>query len=218
MRAGLVAISTAALAFGAPASAAVLIDFNNVSTNENVLFGSSTNVPSTSIVAATNQSNTAVTFTNALGLLANASGQSSTALASGVLTGTTSVLIANGFTFDAASFNLQGIPGNSLPEATSVFVEALNGSNVIGSTTLALGGSGENRIRIVGNAGEVFTGFRITLNPTGGGVDSLSQVRLGGVSALAVVPEPASWAMMLGGFGLLGASMRRRQRTRVTYA
>jgi hypothetical protein len=27
---------------------------------------------------------------------------------------------------------------------------------------------------------------------------------------LAVVPEPATWAMMLGGFGLLGAALRRR--------
>jgi PEP-CTERM motif len=33
------------------------------------------------------------------------------------------------------------------------------------------------------------------------------------------VPEPASWALMLGGFGLTGAAMRRRQRTvSVTYA
>lgn len=32
------------------------------------------------------------------------------------------------------------------------------------------------------------------------------------------VPEPAAWAMMLGGFGLLGATMRRRQRTTVAFA
>lgn len=29
--------------------------------------------------------------------------------------------------------------------------------------------------------------------------------------ALAAVPEPASWAMMIGGLGLVGVSMRRRQ-------
>lgn len=34
----------------------------------------------------------------------------------------------------------------------------------------------------------------------------------------APVPEPATWAMMVGGFGLLGGAMRRRQRTAVTYA
>ena len=31
------------------------------------------------------------------------------------------------------------------------------------------------------------------------------------------IPEPASWAMMLGGFGLIGAAMRRRQRTVVRF-
>ncbi len=32
------------------------------------------------------------------------------------------------------------------------------------------------------------------------------------------VPEPASWALMLGGFGLVGSAMRRRARVAVTYA
>ena len=32
------------------------------------------------------------------------------------------------------------------------------------------------------------------------------------------VPEPATWAMMIGGFGLLGAAARRRRITNVSYA
>ncbi|WP_404709946.1 PEPxxWA-CTERM sorting domain-containing protein [Sphingomonas sp. MMS24-J13] len=32
------------------------------------------------------------------------------------------------------------------------------------------------------------------------------------------VPEPASWAMMIGGFGMVGATLRRRQRTTVRFA
>jgi hypothetical protein len=32
------------------------------------------------------------------------------------------------------------------------------------------------------------------------------------------VPEPASWALMIAGFGLTGAAMRRRQRVSVSYA
>lgn len=34
------------------------------------------------------------------------------------------------------------------------------------------------------------------------------------------VPEPATWAMMIGGFGMIGFAMRRRQKvtTRVSYA
>jgi len=32
------------------------------------------------------------------------------------------------------------------------------------------------------------------------------------------VPEPATWAMLIAGFGLVGAAMRRRQKVNVTYA
>ena len=32
------------------------------------------------------------------------------------------------------------------------------------------------------------------------------------------VPEPATWAMMIGGFGMLGAAVRRRRLSNVTYA
>jgi hypothetical protein len=34
----------------------------------------------------------------------------------------------------------------------------------------------------------------------------------------SAVPEPASWAMMIGGFGMIGAAMRRRQRTVVRFS
>jgi hypothetical protein len=36
-------------------------------------------------------------------------------------------------------------------------------------------------------------------------------------ATIAAVPEPASWAMMLGGFGLVGAAVRRR-RTQIRFA
>ncbi|MFD1613075.1 choice-of-anchor C family protein [Sphingomonas tabacisoli] len=35
---------------------------------------------------------------------------------------------------------------------------------------------------------------------------------------IAAVPEPASWAMMLGGFTMLGLATRRRNRTAITFA
>ena len=35
------------------------------------------------------------------------------------------------------------------------------------------------------------------------------------LSSIAAVPEPATWAMMLGGFGLAGASLRRRRSDRI---
>ena len=48
--------------------------------------------------------------------------------------------------------------------------------------------------------------------PGGAGtpIFSLGQTRT--PAGMAAVPEPAAWAMMLGGFGMMGAAMRRRTR------
>ena len=40
-----------------------------------------------------------------------------------------------------------------------------------------------------------------------------------GAAGLGAVPEPATWAMMIGGFGMVGGSMRyRRRKTAVSFA
>jgi len=38
------------------------------------------------------------------------------------------------------------------------------------------------------------------------------------LTGTTAVPEPATWALMLGGFGLAGAALRRRQRANVRFA
>ncbi len=56
--------------------------------------------------------------------------------------------------------------------------------------------------------------LNITLNPT-----KVQDVKAGFVSIFvsASVPEPASWAMLVSGFGLVGGAMRRRKKmTRLT--
>lgn len=53
-------------------------------------------------------------------------------------------------------------------------------------------------------------------NGSGGGYNWVYGV--GELSYNGGVPEPAAWAMMLAGFGLVGAAMRRRQTAQVTYA
>ena len=45
-----------------------------------------------------------------------------------------------------------------------------------------------------------------------------NSVYVGPVNAELSAPEPASWALMVGGFGLVGGAMRSRKRTAVTFA
>jgi len=51
-----------------------------------------------------------------------------------------------------------------------------------------------------------FTGLQFNASVNAFEIDSMN---------VTAVPEPATWAMMIGGFGLIGLSMRRRRRARV---
>lgn len=61
----------------------------------------------------------------------------------------------------------------------------------------------------------VGTGSNATLSAFSGGVDNVDAI-LDNVTVSAV-PEPAAWAMMIGGFALVGATSRRRKMN-VTFA
>lgn len=57
------------------------------------------------------------------------------------------------------------------------------------------------------------------INPyLGGNPTYVPHVDLGFRTYVNSVPEPATWAMMIVGFGLVGGAMRRRHSVRVTYA
>jgi hypothetical protein len=87
---------------------------------------------------------------------------------------------------------------------------ALAGAGVTEGTTAsydfsALLGAGDILSYVVNYNGNYYndsTGLRGTISFSPGGNDA-------GVGS---VPEPASWAMMLGGFGVIGGTLRRRQR------
>jgi hypothetical protein len=57
----------------------------------------------------------------------------------------------------------------------------------------------------------------VALIPAGGGNQKLRAFRSSstGTFDVAVVPEPANWAMLISGLGLVGMSMRRRKRNAV---
>jgi hypothetical protein len=64
-----------------------------------------------------------------------------------------------------------------------------------------------------GTGGTLFNGFRLN--------SSANSFEIDNVAVAAAVPEPATWAMMLIGFGAVGFGMRRRrgkEKLRVRYA
>ena len=58
---------------------------------------------------------------------------------------------------------------------------------------------------------DAFTTFLVKNNPPAATGDPLIHLGTVGVPARAPVPEPAAWAMMLFGFGMVGRSMRFRR-------
>lgn len=79
--------------------------------------------------------------------------------------------------------------------------------------------NGENKFGIFGAPdGEGFLSITINANPQGTGYLDLRQVKLGGLTPVSPVPEPATWAMMILGLGFIGAALRRRQKTAVRFA
>jgi hypothetical protein len=91
--------------------------------------------------------------------------------------------------------------------ASATPIRFSNGDNFIG-------------LRAVTAGGEEFYGFAFSTNNVLNtvGFETVAGATITATIAAGAVPEPASWAMMIGGFGMLGAAARRRARTTVTYA
>jgi len=53
--------------------------------------------------------------------------------------------------------------------------------------------------------------FGVTGTPLGDAAHATDLSDLFKAGAISGVPEPTSWALMLGGFGLVGGAMRRRK-------
>jgi hypothetical protein len=205
MRIALAAAAVLPVLVAAPASAATVIacgGSNCVTTDENVLLTNATN--QTSVTGITNQTGTEVVFTSSGNTLNANNGQSSLSAFDGLLESIT-VMLAGGATFQTAEFNLFPLTGNNQNEAGSVVFEFASGA----SESFALSGNGNNWFGITAGTNEQLTGFTVLTGPEGRGVDSLRQLRFGGIGG--AVPEPATWAMMLFGFGGIGFAMRRRK-------
>ena len=74
--------------------------------------------------------------------------------------------------------------------------------------------NGSNFFGFQGILGETIR--TVAFTTTGGtGIQDIRQIRLDATPLAAAVPEPATWALMLFGFGLTGYALRARGRTSV---
>ncbi len=130
------------------------------------------------------------------------------------------------------------VSGNALDNDAWVSFGTLNGAyNGVTPTALPLGSTiwstlntNPNAKNVTGNLG---AGYSTSLNTSGYGnvwvigasragynvIDNkVDGFKIGSLNVTAAVPEPATWAMMILGFGMVGAAMRRRARPAVSFA
>lgn len=113
------------------------------------------------------------------------------------------------FQFDWGSidtYNTLTINGTS----QAIVVPGSNFINPANGDQIAAGTNG--RFTVTGTAGELFTS--VTFSSTG------NSFEVDNLAVGAPVPEPATWALMMLGFGGMGAALRRKPRTaaRIRYA
>jgi hypothetical protein len=105
-----------------------------------------------------------------------------------------------GSAFTAAEFNLNAAAnGFSQVLAYDQFGNEFGGS-------FAVNAAGNNFFNVTATAGQIIQSIVIVSTAA---LDDVRQIRLGGV--VAVVPEPASWAMMILGLGGVGGVLRKRR-------
>ena len=213
MRVGLAALSAAlGVSAALPASAMVIIGTGagTVQPDENVLF---TNDPANglTIQGVTNQSATGVSISGGE-VLAGNGGQARVESADG--------LINTNFTFNSLANQTLGF---DLTDPAKAFTDAefriFVGKGTATQATLTFvdtaGQQFQNTFDIPSNGffnavasdGEKINYFSVATN---GSVEDVRQIRIGGIGGFAV-PEPASWALMILGFGGLGANLRRHR-------
>ena len=216
----LAAASLAAMA--TPAAATITFGNQTVGQGEEVLLNNGTS--GSTVLGSTNQTHTSVTFTsgntttcsgcplqtlfepsNGQALIQVGSGQSQVPLEDITIT------LTNGtstFGIGYIEFNLN--MGSNLGNAISVVINAIDQNGNPFQTTHTIG-NGSNFFSALASGGEVIQSISFLANADAG-VTDIRQIRITPSNAGVPLPEPATWAMMLLGFGAAGISMRRSRR------
>jgi hypothetical protein len=209
----LVFAAACSLVAASPAAATVTIlaGSSAVQPDENLLFNNSP-TPGLTLEGITNQTDTLITATGGETLVAAGGGQARLDTADHTLNTTFTFnglanqlvgfdLADNGLAFTSTEFRLFG---GTATQATLTFVDT---SGQVFTQTFAIPKSGF--FNAVATNGELIDYFSIAAN---GSLGDVRQVRLGGVQLIPTVPEPATWAMMIAGFGGVGSVVRNRRR------
>ena len=204
----LIKLTAAAALMGAsvPASAAVTICLGGgcvPNPDSNVLLNSGDT--GTSVTGSLNNAPGMVTLTSTESLSLPASGQARVTATDGVLNNPLTFTFEDGLV-SALEFNI-----NALTNGDVFFSFSGGDSDGVVTTLYDLGKNGQNFFNAFNG-----TFKSVTMTFTNGAtVQDVRQFRMS-----SAVPEPASWALMLIGFGAVGFSMRSRRKdiVRVRFA
>ncbi|WP_380877870.1 hypothetical protein ACFB49_14600 [Sphingomonas sp. DBB INV C78] len=212
---GIMLASAAVVAIGVATPALATITFfvddpGAVQPDENVQYndGLSPN-PSNPFLAQTNQG-TGVTFTSDELLFAPSSGQARITGSDDGLTTLTFFLTDLTKAMSAVEFDLTDPNGPNHGFATVDFYDQFGAITSTGAFQL---GQGSDWVSAVGDISSVISKVTITTTLD---LEDVRQVRITATD-VPLVPEPATWAMMIAGFGLVGGAMRRQQVTRLSF-
>jgi hypothetical protein len=206
------AASALALISVAPASAAITITATAPfppNPSENVLLNQTAS--GMTILGATNQTNTAVKFTGNETLIDPPQGQAVIKTTDGTLNFLNISLTDPTQGFGKFEFNLDGATTGLVHLA---FTDQL-GQTFGGDFTVDAHGS--NFFDAVASNGELITNVQLT-GVNGYNVSDVGQVRLGGFGLASGVPESATWAMLIVGFGGIGGLRRATRRSHRPFA
>ena len=212
-------LAIAAAAFGlaaaGQASATIVIGTGpgTVQPDQNVLFTNNPTAGST-IDGITNQSSDLVAILGGETLVGDG-GQARVQAQSGTIDTT--------FTFDGTSGQTLGFdlvdPSRAFAStefrvfggtATSLTLTFFDTTGHSFTSTLAIPRNGF--FNATTQDGQLIDRFSFAANGT---IGDVRQIRVGGVTSIGGVPEPSSWALMILGFGGIGALMRRRALSRL---
>jgi len=203
------AIAATMAALTAPATAAVTVCSGGgcaAQPNSNVLV----NMGETGLTVngTLNNAPGTVSFTSIESLINNANGQARVGAVDGILNNPLLISYSGGL-ISAMEFNV-----NAATSGTLALTFAGGDSDGVTISGLSLGTNGQNFFNIHDGT---FTSVLLSFHGDAT-VEDVRQVRLN-VGQAPAVPEPATWAMMLAGFGAIGVmARRRRDRVAVNFA